>query len=481
MASPAQEQRTTARFLRAPLALWRRIARPDSASSGTSYFLILGATLALTAIGIMMVLSASSVESIAAGESPYTAALKQALFGLVGLVGMFVLSRINVRWLKRLAWPGIGTTIVLLVLVQLVGRRVLGNRNWIDIAGFSLQPSEFAKLLLALWMATILNKKADLLDRWGHALVPVAPVGFGIAGLVIWGHDLGTTLVILLVVVAALFYAGVPTKLFVASGLLLAVGAAGFAITSPNRMCRIYNWVGQNPDFCTADGGDFGYQVQNGLQGLASGGWFGVGLGQSRQKYSWIPEAHNDFIFAVLGEELGLVGTILVLALFAVLAVSVFRVVSRQDELFPRVLGGTIMAWILGQAAINMAMVTGIAPVIGVPLPFISSGGSALVSCLCAIGVVLSLAREDMRLAKAARTPRGRTRSKAKGGALARDHRADAPRASSARSAPVFTGARGRAAAASPGKLRQQEKPAQNEKPAHGKKPAQYEKRKATR
>ncbi|MDR6620079.1 putative lipid II flippase FtsW [Sinomonas atrocyanea] len=413
MASPAQEQRTTARFLRAPLALWRRIARPDSASSGTSYFLILGATLALTAIGIMMVLSASSVESIAAGESPYTAALKQALFGLVGLVGMFVLSRINVRWLKRLAWPGIGTTIVLLVLVQLVGRRVLGNRNWIDIAGFSLQPSEFAKLLLALWMATILNKKADLLDRWGHALVPVAPVGFGIAGLVIWGHDLGTTLVILLVVVAALFYAGVPTKLFVASGVLVVVGAAALAVTSPNRMCRIYNWVGQEPDFCKADGGDFGYQVQNGLQGLASGGWLGVGLGQSRQKYSWIPEAHNDFIFAVLGEELGLFGTLLVLALFAVLAVAVFRVVSRQTELFPRILGGTIMAWILGQAAINMAMVTGIAPVIGVPLPFISSGGSALVSCLCAIGVVLSLAREDMRPVRARRP--GRTAAQGDG------------------------------------------------------------------
>ncbi|MDP9885169.1 cell division protein FtsW [Sinomonas atrocyanea] len=415
MASPAQEQRTPARFLRAPLALWRRIARPDSASSGTSYFLILGATLALTAIGIMMVLSASSVESIAAGESPYTAALKQALFGLVGLVGMFVLSRINVRWLKRLAWPGIGATIVLLMLVQLIGRRVLGNRNWIDIAGFSLQPSEFAKLLLALWMATILNKKADLLDHWGHALVPVAPVGLGVAGLVIWGHDLGTTLIILLVVVAALFYAGVPTKLFVASGVLLAVGAIGLAVTSPNRMCRIYNWVGQEPDFCKADGGDFGYQVQNGLQGLASGGWLGVGLGQSRQKYSWIPEAHNDFIFAVLGEELGLFGTLLVLALFAVLAVAVFRVVSRQKELFPRILGGTIMAWILGQAAINMAMVTGIAPVIGVPLPFISSGGSALVSCLCAIGVVLSLAREDMRPVRV-RRPR---RTAAQGGGRA--------------------------------------------------------------
>lgn len=419
--------------LRPLAAFWRRITRTDSASSGTSYYLILGTTLALTAIGIMMVLSASSVESIAAGESPYTAALKQALFGLVGLVGMLALSRINVRWLKRLAWPGITVTLVLLVLVQIVGRRVLGNRNWIDVAGFSFQPSEVAKLLLALWLATILNMKGRLLDNWVHALIPAVPMGLAVAGLVIWGHDLGTTLVILLVMIAALFYAGVPTKLFVTSGVLLAIAAIGFAVASPNRMCRIYAWVGMEPDVCKADGADFSYQVQNGLFGLASGGWFGVGLGQSRQKYSWLPEAQNDFIFAVLGEELGLFGTLLVLALFAVLAVAVFRVVSRQEELFPRVLGGTIMAWILGQAAINMAMVTGIAPVIGVPLPFISSGGSALVSCLCAIGVLLSLAREDMR-------PTRRVRAKGgKGGVKPplRGRKAPAPRPRARAAKPV--------------------------------------------
>ncbi|GHG41515.1 hypothetical protein GCM10012320_03910 [Sinomonas cellulolyticus] len=410
MASTAQ--RRPGGPLRPLAVVWRRITRTEGSSSGTSYYLILGTTLALTAIGIMMVLSASSVESIAAGESPYTAALKQVLFGAVGLVGMLALSRINVRWLKRLAWPGIGATIVLLILVQLIGRRVLGNKNWIEIAGFSFQPSEVAKLLLALWLATILNTKGRLLDNWVHALIPAVPVGLGVAGLVIWGHDLGTTLVILLVMVAALFYAGVPTKLFVSSGVMLAIAAVSFAVASPNRMCRIYTWVGQNPDFCRADGADFTYQVQNGLFGLASGGWFGVGLGQSRQKYSWLPEAQNDFIFAVLGEELGLFGTLLVLVLFAVLAVAVFRVVSRQQELFPRILGGTIMAWILGQAAINMSMVTGIAPVIGVPLPFISSGGSALVSCLCAIGVLLSLAREDMR-------PTTRVRRKGRKGSAA--------------------------------------------------------------
>lgn len=174
-------------------------------------------------------------------------------------------------------------------------------------------------------------------------------------------------------------------------------------------MCRITSWMGQS----CAGASDIGFQSEQGLSALASGSWFGVGLGQSRQKYQWIPEAHNDFIFAVIGEELGLVGTIVVLVLFALLAVAIYRVVSHQEDLFARVLGGSIMAWMLGQAAINMAMVAGLLPVIGVPLPFISYGGSALVMSLCGVGVVLSLARAQMapasrskprwRLAKTAR------------------------------------------------------------------------------
>ena len=157
-------------------------------------------------------------------------------------------------------------------------------------------------------------------------------------------------------------------------------------------MCRILSWTGQT----CADGSDLNYQSTNGLYGLASGGWFGVGLGQSRQKYSWIPEAHNDFIFAIIGEELGLVGTLVVLVLFAILGTAIYRVVVAQKDMFHRVLAGTIMVWLLGQATVNMAVVTGLAPVVGIPLPFISYGGSALLMSLCAIGVVLSLARAQM-------------------------------------------------------------------------------------
>jgi cell division protein FtsW len=374
-------------------AFWSALEGTGKSRNGSTYYLILGSTLALTAIGIMMVLSASSVEAIAAGESPYTAALKQGMFAGIGLFFMFLLSRVNVVWLKRGAWIAILVAFVLLVLVLLVGRSALGNQNWIDVGPFTFQPSEAAKLALALWMATVLDRKAKLLSQAKHALIPVVlPGAAGVIGLILMGNDLGTAMIVMMITAAALFFAGVRLYLFGIAGVVLAAGTAVLAITSPNRVCRILSWTGQT----CADGSDLNYQSTNGLYGLASGGWFGVGLGQSRQKYSWIPEAHNDFIFAIIGEELGLVGTVVVLVLFAILGAAIYRVVVAQEDLFHRVLAGTIMVWLLGQATVNMAVVTGLMPVIGVPLPFISYGGSALLMSLCAIGVVLSLAREQM-------------------------------------------------------------------------------------
>ncbi|MDR6417213.1 putative lipid II flippase FtsW [Pseudarthrobacter sulfonivorans] len=372
---------------------WSALEGTGTSRNGSTYYLILGSTLALTAIGIMMVLSASSVESIAAGKSPYGDALKQGMFAGIGIFTMFVLSRVNVVWLKRLAWLGLGAVVVLLALVQVIGDEVNGNKNWIDIGGITFQPSEASKLILALWMATVLARKGKLLRRLPHVLIPVAPVAAAIVVLVLVGNDLGTAMIIMMIAAAALFFAGVPLYVFGFAALLGAAGAALMAITSSNRMCRITSWwTGQS----CADGIDANYQATNGLYGLASGGWFGVGLGQSRQKYSWIPEAHNDFIFAIIGEELGLVGTVVVLVLFAILGAAIYRVVVAQEDMFHRVLAGTIMVWLLGQATVNMAVVTGLMPVIGVPLPFISYGGSALLMSLCAVGVVLSLAREQM-------------------------------------------------------------------------------------
>ncbi|GAC1595709.1 MAG: hypothetical protein NVS3B6_01390 [Pseudarthrobacter sp.] len=372
---------------------WSALEGNGTSRNGSTYYLILGSTLALTAIGIMMVLSASSVESIAAGKSPYGDALKQGTFALIGLCVMFVLSRINVVWLKRLAWPALGAALVLLVLVQVIGAEVNGNKNWIDLGGITFQPSEASKLALSLWMATVLARKGKLLRRWQHVLIPAVPAAGSVVVLVLVGNDLGTAMIIMMIMAAALFFAGVPLYLFGFAAAAAAAGTAFMAITSSNRMCRITSWwTGQS----CADGIDANYQATNGLYGLASGGWFGVGLGQSRQKYSWIPEAHNDFIFAIIGEELGLVGTVVVLLLFALLGAAIYRVVVAQEDMFHRVLAGTIMVWLLGQATVNMAVVTGLMPVIGVPLPFISYGGSALLMSLCAVGVVLSLAREQM-------------------------------------------------------------------------------------
>ena len=374
-------------------AFWAALEGTGKSRNGSTYYLILGSTLALTAIGIMMVLSASSVEAIAAGESPYTAALKQGMFAAIGLFCMFLLSRVNVVWLKRGAWIAILVAFVLLVLVLLIGRSALGNQNWIDVGPFTFQPSEAAKLALALWMATVLDRKAKLLSQAKHALIPVVlPGAAGVIGLILMGNDLGTAMIVMMITGAALFFAGVRLYLFGIAGVVLAAATAVLAITSPNRVCRILSWTGQT----CADGSDLNYQSTNGLYGLASGGWFGVGLGQSRQKYSWIPEAHNDFIFAIIGEELGLVGTLVVLVLFAILGTAIYRVVVAQKDMFHRVLAGTIMVWLLGQATVNMAVVTGLAPVVGIPLPFISYGGSALLMSLCAIGVVLSLARAQM-------------------------------------------------------------------------------------
>jgi cell division protein FtsW len=371
---------------------WAALEGTGKSRNGSAYYLILGSTLALTAIGIMMVLSASSVEAIAAGESPYSAALKQGMFAAIGVFCMFLLSRVNVVWLKRIAWLAIFVAILLLVLVLLVGRSAMGNQNWIEIGPVTFQPSEASKLALALWMATVLGRKAKLLTRTRHAMVPVGPGAALIIGLILMGNDLGTAMIVIMITAAALFFAGVKLYVFGIGAILGGAFITVLAITSPNRVCRILSWTGQT----CADGSDLNYQSTNGLYGLASGGWFGVGLGQSRQKYSWIPEAHNDFIFAIIGEELGLVGTFVVLVLFAILGTAIYRIVVAQKDMFHRVLAGTIMVWLLGQATVNMAVVTGLAPVVGIPLPFISYGGSALLMSLCAIGVVLSLARAQM-------------------------------------------------------------------------------------
>ncbi|GAA2176543.1 putative lipid II flippase FtsW [Arthrobacter parietis] len=379
--------------------MWRFLEGSDRQTSGSSYYMILGATLALTAIGLMMVLSASSVESIANAASTveptdegaivFDFFFKQSMYAVLGVVLMLVLSRLGPRVFKFLAWPGLGVAIVLLVLVLLIGENINGNQNWIRIGNQSLQPSEPAKLALALWCATVLERKRGLIRDWKHALIPVAPLGGVILLLVMLGGDLGTAIILGMIMAAALFFAGAPMKLFTLVGLLGIAGAFGAILLNSTRSTRIQAWLRLNCESAT----DPCFQTNQGLFALASGGWWGVGIGQSRQKWNWIPEAHNDFIFAIIGEEFGLIGTLVVIALFGILAVATLRVARRYTDPFVRILMGSILVWLIGQAFVNIGMVTGVLPVIGVPLPFISYGGSALTFTLAAVGVLLAFAR----------------------------------------------------------------------------------------
>ncbi|MEE6280246.1 putative lipid II flippase FtsW [Georgenia sunbinii] len=374
-----------------------------------SYYLVGGAALLLLAIGVVMVLSASSISSIRENDgNPYGYFLDQAKFALLGLPLMFVASRVPVAWYRKIAWPALAVGLALQALIFTpLARGEKGNTNWIMLPGVgqTIQPSEFLKLALALWLGLVLARKSALLHKWQHVLVPGLVVSALALGLVLAGHDLGTVLVMAALVAGTMFVAGVPLKWFGLAAVMGAGAAAFLVVTSRNRMDRIMAVFGSDCDTSAAC-----YQTQHGLWGLGTGGISGVGLGASREKWSYLPEAHNDYIFAILGEELGLLGTLLVLALFAALAFGLIRIVRRHEDPFVKIATGGIAAWILGQALINIGVVIGLLPVIGVPLPLVSAGGSALIATLLAMGIVLSFARSEPGAPEALRARRGTVR-----------------------------------------------------------------------
>ena len=349
-------------------------------------------TVFLVAFGLVMVLSASSVEEQSSSGDPFGRVARQAVFAAVGLPLMLLASRLPTRFWKRWSWPALalGAVLQLLVFMPGLGYDYGGNHNWLTIGGFSLQPSEFVKLALIVWVAWVLAAKRDLIGDAKHAVIPIVPVAGAAIGLVLIGRDLGTATIMLLIVFACAFFGGVRIPHLIVAGIVVAGAAVVVAMTSPSRVSRITAWAAG----CTAeDYSGYCWQPQHGMWALASGGVFGVGLGNSRAKWSWLPEADSDYIFAIIGEELGLVGALLVLALFVTLAV--VRIMRRTKDDFSRIVTGGVLAWIVGQAFVNIAVVLGLLPVLGVPLPFISSGGSALIAVLLAIGVVLSIARAN--------------------------------------------------------------------------------------
>lgn len=359
------------------------------------YYLVLASSGILTALGLVMVLSASGPRSFADSGSSYTVFLDQVMYAGIGVLLAAVAALLPIRWWKRLAWPGIFTALALQALVfsSLGVGEFQGNSNWISIGGRTLQPSEFGKFALVVFGAAILASKRKVIHRVMHATIPfVLPFGLVLVGLVLQGRDLGTAMIMLAIIVGMLWAAGLPARWFVGVGIVATAGVAFLAAGSANRMQRIQVWLG---DICdsphAANGGCF--QKVHAEYALADGGWWGLGLGASREKWGLLPEPHNDFILAIIGEELGLAGTLGILVLFAVLAYACFRIVSQSPDPFVRLATAGVMIWLLGQAMLNIGSVIGMLPIIGVPLPLVSSGGSALIAALLGVGLLLALAR----------------------------------------------------------------------------------------
>jgi cell division protein FtsW len=370
----------------------------------TSYYLLLGAATLLLTIGLIMVLSASSVYSYKVFDSSYHIFFKQLTWVMLGLPVAYLASRLPHRVLRLFSWPALIGSTVLLALTQLgLGKEVNGNTNWLVLGPLTLQPSEFAKLALVLWCADLYARKEKLLGDWKHALIPVVPVSGAITLLVVKGGDLGTALVLFAIILGMLWVVGAPARLFGGALVVVGVLALYLASTSRERLERLTNFVDPFQNYEGA-----GWQAAHGLFAMSSGGWLGKGISASQQKWGSLPEAHTDFIFAVLGEELGLVGTLLVLVLFLTIAYAGIRVAVRTTEPFVRYMAAGITVWLMAQMMINIGMVLALLPVIGIPLPLVSYGGSALLPSLVALGMLVSFARSEPGAAEALRARRRR-------------------------------------------------------------------------
>jgi len=379
----------------------RVLARPE-----LPYFLIIWSTIFLCALGLTMVLSSSTVTSLQESGNTYSIFIKQFFFLILGSFVTFWAFRV-----KGTIWPfiaryalSISIVILLLPFVPFLGKNIKGNRNWIEIGGFTLQPSEFAKFGLILWCALRLRSLGQEPGKRNLILL-LAPGLVAIETLIILERDLGTALLVLIIFGGILFVSGAPIKNFIALFTCGAVIGGAFILSSDYRMSRFAALF--NP-FDERYYKFSGWQPAHSIMGLASGGLWGSGLGASKQKWANLAEAHTDFIFSVIGEELGLLGTLVVLALYAALIYSILRVAIKTKDDFSRYATAGIACWFIAQVVINIGSVTSVIPVIGVTLPFISYGGSSLLANLIAVGFVLSVARRTPEIAEGIRVSRMR-------------------------------------------------------------------------
>jgi len=359
----------------------------------SSYRLLVGVILLLVTIGVVMVLSSSSVAAFAVYGDSYTVFKKQLVWAVLGLAVMLAVSRVDYRVWRKLGAPMMVFSVLALlwVVVHPSGVSVGGSTRWIDIGGgLRFQPSELAKLALLLFCADVLTRKARLLGDLRHLLVPVLPAWLLLGALVMAQPDLWTTLLLSAIAFGLLFLAGAPVRILGGIGLIGLIGGFQLIMAAPYRRRRFFSFL--DP---AADPSNTGYHVIQSQRALGSGGLFGVGLGASRQKWSYVPNAHTDFIFAIIGEELGLIGTLTVVGLFVVFAYAGIRVARRAQEPFGRYLAGGVTIWIVVTAIVNMGAVVGSLPITGVPMPLVSFGGSSMLVLLASLGMLLNIARSE--------------------------------------------------------------------------------------
>ena len=384
------------------IGMWRALLdRPL-----TSYYLVLGITTLLLGLGLVMVQSTASVVDLTAGLSPYSDFSKQLLGAAVGLPLMWAAARSSPRLFRAFAYPLLAVSVVglCLTLIRGVGVSQNGAARWIDIGGQQIQPSEIAKLALAVWGADLLARKEKLgqLADWRHMLVPLMPGAGVLCLLVMSGDDLGTTFILLVIFLALLWVVGTPGRVFTGLLILMTLAMILMIVSAKYRFQRVVGYLDQQGN---ATGSN--WQGIHGKYAVGSGGIFGVGLGASREKWRYVPESTSDFIFAIIGEELGLVGTLCVTALYGGLAFAGLRIARRVPDVFCRLGATAITAWVVVQAAINIGAVIGVLPITGVPLPLVSAGLSSLLVTLIALGMLMAFARLEpgAREALAARGP----------------------------------------------------------------------------
>jgi cell division protein FtsW len=367
-------------------------AQPPAAPTRSGWALLALVVALLLVIGLMMVLSASSVEALRSYGGAWVFFRKQATWVAIGTAAMVATACFDYRRWRTLAGPAVIVSGLLLmaVLVPGVGIRVSGSTRWLGWGWFTIQPSEMAKLALLLFVAALLADRSDRMHLSRVTLRPVLAIAGVLTGLVLLQPDMGTALVMMLITVVLLFVAGIPLIRMASLGAIATAGAFVVAMGAGYRRNRMQSFM--DP---WADASHTGYQVAQSLVALGTGNIAGVGLGASRAKWGFLPNAHTDFIFAIVGEELGLLGTLLVVGLFVAFTVLGIRVALRAPDRFGTLLAAGITTWIAGQAVVNMGAVTGVMPVTGIPLPFLSFGGSALVVTMAAVGILLNVARRS--------------------------------------------------------------------------------------